>query len=212
MAGIQIRRNNTPGAVPASLQEGELAINTADGKLYARVGEQVAIIADVSFIHDAPADGRAYARVDGGWFDISTNLTGFLPEPTTFNITSANDGTYSGYAKNYFARHANSILSKNFGSLPINQQRWRNTEILSIGNNFNDFTTSYRNVSVIIQGEQEQSFLSEVDISNGSYVFKTENVSHFFYDSSKSITVWIWQTFAKVFPTNNASYTITLRP
>jgi len=212
MAGIQLRRSTTPGAVPSSLQEGELALNVADGKLYAKVAGQIAVIGDVSLLNDAPVDGRAYARVDGDWLDISTHLTGFLPEPATLTITSANDGYYSGYAKNYFARHANSILSKTFGSLPTAQQRWRNTDILSVGNNFNDFTTSYRNVSVIVQGERAQDFISEVDIEDGSYVFSTENVNNYFYDSSKSITVWIWRTFANVFPTNNASYTVILRP
>jgi hypothetical protein len=31
---IQIKRSSTPGAVPSSLAEGELAINRADGELY----------------------------------------------------------------------------------------------------------------------------------------------------------------------------------
>ena len=67
MAGIQLRRSASPGAVPANLQEGELAINTADGKLYAHVSGQVVVIGSVSFIEDAPADGGQYVRQDNGW-------------------------------------------------------------------------------------------------------------------------------------------------
>jgi hypothetical protein len=67
MAGIQLRRSSSPGAVPANLQEGELAINTADGKLYAHVSGQVVVIGSVSFIEDAPADGGQYVRQDNGW-------------------------------------------------------------------------------------------------------------------------------------------------
>lgn len=73
MAGLRLRRSNTPGSVPASLLDGELAINTADGKLYALVAGQVVIIGDMSFIEEAPADGKRYARQDNGWAEVAAS-------------------------------------------------------------------------------------------------------------------------------------------
>lgn len=41
MATVRILRSTTPGAVPASLVSGQLAVNEADGKLFYRSAEGV---------------------------------------------------------------------------------------------------------------------------------------------------------------------------
>ena len=59
------------------LVEGELAVNTNDGKLYTLVNGQVAVIGSVTFIEDAPSDGKKYLRQNNRWVEDSSGSSGY---------------------------------------------------------------------------------------------------------------------------------------
>lgn len=66
---IQHKRNSSSGVAPEAidLQPGEIAINTADGKLFTRAGSQV-----VQFIPTVVSDTEPSSPVEGMiWVDTS---------------------------------------------------------------------------------------------------------------------------------------------
>lgn len=66
---VRVRTSNTPAEAPtaAELEEGELALNAADGTLYFQTASGGISTAGPP---DAPSDGGTYARKDGEWIDI----------------------------------------------------------------------------------------------------------------------------------------------
>lgn len=96
------KRSTTAGAVPSAgqLSAGELAINTADGKIFAKRDDGAIVV----FPADAPSNGSLYGRKDGAWAIVSAgggeptgsaggDLTGTYPNPT-LTTTGVSAGTY----------------------------------------------------------------------------------------------------------------------
>lgn len=72
---LKLKRSTTPGNVPASLVEGEVAINEADEILFYRDG--AGAVRSVS-LKNVPFATIAFV-IDGGGATITTGLKGFLP-------------------------------------------------------------------------------------------------------------------------------------
>lgn len=67
---IQIKRSSTPGAVPASLAAGELALNRADGELYyLDASNQIVSLLDIDCgeITSGSVSLWAAEALDGNW-------------------------------------------------------------------------------------------------------------------------------------------------
>ena len=214
MAGIQIRRNNTPGTVPANLQEGELAINTADGKLYAKVADQIAVIGAVSFIDDAPADFGFYTRRNHEWVDVSPYLIGAPPAPLKTTLTA---GSYSnfmrGFANNIYSLGPSGVSTgTSFGTLQDVQ--FAGLQVLSIANRYGSGAVAYRCASIIIEGAPDKLLFSTLKI--GTYTFQPTDAT-FSQDTVNNRSVWYWGTATSssediIFPTDGADYSIEVMP
>lgn len=68
---VRVRASNSAAELPtaAELEEGEIALNAADGVLYYQ--NQSGAIGPVGF-SDAPSDETIYGRKDGAWVDITS--------------------------------------------------------------------------------------------------------------------------------------------
>ena len=68
---VRVRTSNSASELPtaAELDEGELALNAADGVLYYQ--SQSGTIGPVGFA-DAPADDNTYGRKGGEWVDLAS--------------------------------------------------------------------------------------------------------------------------------------------
>ena len=83
MANIfRMRRSAVSGRVPTTeqLKLGELAINTADGKLFMKKDDGTESIVDITAaaaggIPEAPLDGNFYVRQNGQWVNLADALT-----------------------------------------------------------------------------------------------------------------------------------------
>jgi hypothetical protein len=66
---VRVRTSNTASETPtaAELEEGEIALNAADGALYYQDSSGAVELAATP---EAPEDGGTYARKDGEWIDV----------------------------------------------------------------------------------------------------------------------------------------------
>jgi hypothetical protein len=110
---VRVRTSNTAldTPTPAELEEGELALNAADGALYFQTSSGGIGTAGTP---DAPSDGGTYARNDGNWIDIEeaanlqvrrgtaaevASITPLEGEPvwnTTNDVLAVGDGSTAG--------------------------------------------------------------------------------------------------------------------
>jgi hypothetical protein len=110
---VRVRTSNTAldTPTPAELEEGELALNAADGTLYFQTSSGGISTAGTP---DAPSDGGTYARKDGDWIDIEeaanlqvrrgtasevASITPLEGEPvwnTTNDVLAVGDGSTAG--------------------------------------------------------------------------------------------------------------------
>ena len=69
---IKLRRSNIPGAIPdvSQLQDGELAINTHDGKIYFVKNSQIIAVANYTELSSPPGNPNDGDR----WLNTSTSI------------------------------------------------------------------------------------------------------------------------------------------
>ena len=70
---VRVRTSNTAAAAPtaAELEEGELALNAADGKIYYQTSAGSIDSISAGF-EEPPIDGNTYGRKDGEWVDLAS--------------------------------------------------------------------------------------------------------------------------------------------
>lgn len=99
MATLQIKRSETPGNVPASLQPGELAANTADARLW--VGNASNAPVELGAASAAPAVLRAV--LDGYALHAWNNprLRGLAANPPQITVGASGGAVPSGFTRAY---------------------------------------------------------------------------------------------------------------
>lgn len=114
---ILIKRSSTPGASPTTgdLELGELAINTYDGKLYAKKDDGSASVVEIG----ASAGGGGSSFVDTETITLSTTTETAI---ASFAIASFSACKFVVVAKDGSNRHATEILATHDGTTAIATQ------------------------------------------------------------------------------------------
>lgn len=103
MASIRIKRSAATGSAPASLQHGELAVNTADARLWVGNASNAPVELGAGGAAAAPAPAVLRAVLDGYALHAWNNprLSGLYPSPCLITVGASGGAAPAGFTRAY---------------------------------------------------------------------------------------------------------------